>query len=302
MLRSLVGSEMCIRDRYQRRVRGTLIDRFMAQSMKSVLGPLAAMASCWLLRRWSSGGSGRAPMVLWSSLRSNFAARVRYTIYANRLEKHVVIKNPGGKEGSVGGGACSLPAATTAEDDTFMRAVRARNAIGKIPLLVLPDGAAIPESQIIVEFLERRFESPAKLLPHDPESAARAQLVARIHDVYMGSHFLPCLFRELSPEQTELGLRWIHHALDALEGLHPGGERFFVQDRVTVADIAVAPTVVYMLVSGEKLKGGTPFFNRPKLKDWWACMMRDVVWQRVYAEMESMFPQNTEEHMFCGRV
>ena len=32
------------------------------------------------------------------------------------------------------------------------------------------------------------------------------------------------------------------------------------------------------------------------------CMMDDPTWKRVYAEMETMFPANTDAHMFSGRV
>eukprot|EP00656_Telonema_subtile_P020456 TRINITY_DN21578_c0_g1_i2.p1 TRINITY_DN21578_c0_g1~~TRINITY_DN21578_c0_g1_i2.p1 ORF type:complete len:291 (-),score=53.07 TRINITY_DN21578_c0_g1_i2:105-977(-) len=241
-------------------------------------------------------------LILFSSPRSNFAGRVRYVVYHHALEDAIQINEPGSSEGSVGGGATSLPAEEVSADDCYMQRVREHNRIGKIPLLLLEDGRALPESQIIVEYLDQRFGVKSPLVPTDPAARAQAQLVARIHDVYMGSHFLPTLFRELSAEQTQIGLKWIENALDTLEGLHPGGETFFVNDRVSVADIGLAPTVVYMLVSGEKLRGGSPFHDRPCLKQWWACMMKDSVWLRVYKEMEKVFPENCEAHMFSGRV
>jgi glutathione S-transferase len=190
-----------------------------------------------------------------------------------------------------------------------MRTVREKNPLGKIPLLVLEDGTALPESQIIVEYLEERFaDRGASLVPEDTAQRARARLVARVHDVYMGSHFLPVLFRTLSEEQTSIGLRWIETALDMLEGEHPGGERFFVGDTVSIADVALAPTIVYMLEGngevGARLGGGEgPFYERPNLKAWWKCMMRDTTWLRVYEEMATMFPRNNPEaHMFSGQV
>eukprot|EP00658_Telonema_sp_P-2_P000266 TRINITY_DN10096_c0_g2_i12.p2 TRINITY_DN10096_c0_g2~~TRINITY_DN10096_c0_g2_i12.p2 ORF type:complete len:175 (-),score=61.06 TRINITY_DN10096_c0_g2_i12:781-1305(-) len=41
MLRSLVGSEMCIRDRYQRRVRGTLTVSTMASTLRFITKPMS---------------------------------------------------------------------------------------------------------------------------------------------------------------------------------------------------------------------------------------------------------------------
>lgn len=240
-------------------------------------------------------------MLLFTSHRSNFAARVRYAVYAKGLENMVKMVSPPSNEGSVGGGATSLPGAVSS-DDSYMQAVREKNKIGKIPLLVLEDGSSIPESQIIVEYLEDRFDGGPSLLPTEPADRARARLVARLHDCYMGSHFLPVLFRELSEEQTSIGLRWIEHALDTLDEMHPGGERFFVGDGVSVADIGLAPTIVYMLARGDKLRGGTPFHERPNLAGWWRRMMDDATWQRVHAEMQTMAPENTDAHMFSGRV
>lgn len=227
-------------------------------------------------------------------------------MYKLGLEDVVEIVTPPDNQGAVGGGATSLPSQSIKDDDSFMRAVRAANDIGKIPVLLLEDQTPLAESQIIVEYLCHRYEAldEGGLLPSDPAERARAQLIARLHDVYMGSHFLPTLFRDnLSEEQTSIGLRWIETALDAIEGLHPGGEAFFVGGRITVADIGLAPTIVYMLVRGHKLQDGSPFCHRPKLASWWKRMMAEPTWRRCYAEMEAMTPANNPDgHMFSGRV
>src|SRR5512138_1691327 len=52
------------------------------------------------------------------------------------------------------------------------------NPAGGVPVLVLDDGAAIPESIVILQYLEDRFpEHP--ILPADPLARARARL---LHD------------------------------------------------------------------------------------------------------------------------
>ena len=284
----------------------------MNRSPTVAVAAALATAGCFALlvrggiRRPKSSKSSK--LTLLSSPRSNFATRARFAVYYLGLEDTVDIVTPPDGEGSVGGGATSLPAETVHDDDSFMRTVRTVNKIGKIPVLLLEDGTALPESQIIVEYLCHRFEAGSgdggRLLPSDPAERARAQLVVRLHDVYMGSHFLPTLFRDnLSAEQTAIGLKWIETALDALEDLHPGGEAFFVGGGVTVADIGLAPTVVYMLVRGHKLNGGGPFTGRPRLASWWRRMMAEPTWRRCYAEMDAMSPtRNPTGHMFSGRV
>lgn len=254
-------------------------------------------------QRLRSDAAPSEQLTLYTSHRSNFAARARYVVYSKGLEDVVKLVGPPAGEGAVGGGATSLPADSVGDDDGYMQRVRTHNRIGKIPLLVLADGSSLPESQIIVEYLDERFAGRGpSLLPTDPADRARARLVARIHDVYMGSHFLPVLFRELSEEQTAVGLKWIETALDTLEGLHPGGEAFFVGGQPSVADIGLAPTIVYMLERGGKLAGGSPFGGRPKLAGWWQRMLKDAAWQKVHAEMETMSERNTDAHMFSGRV
>jgi glutathione S-transferase len=290
-----------------------------ARSGVAVAFGLLATAGClWqLARRYHPQQQQRTQkpprrkLVLISSPRSNFATRVRYVVYKLGLEDCVEIITPLENQGAIGGGATSLPSPSIKDDDSFMRTVKAANAIDKIPVLLLEDETPLAESQIIVEYLCHRFESSeggdegkGALLPSDPAERARAQLVARLHDVYMGSHFLPTLFRDnLSEEQASIGLRWIETALDTIEGLHPGGEEFFVGNDVTVADIGLAPTVVYMLVRGDKLKGGSPFASRPRLASWCKRMMAEPTWQRCYAEMDAMSPANNPDgHMFSGRV
>jgi len=132
--------------------------------------------------------------------------------------------------------------------------------------------------------------------------------VARMHDLYMGSHFLPVLFRreKISAEQFETGQKWINKTLDALEHLRtttppPGYSYFWGGDAVSLADISLAPTFVYLLLCEENLKirkDDSLFGGRPFLQQWWLFLNNnDKIWQRIYKEMMS-----TKHDMFSGRV
>ena len=97
-------------------------------------------------------------MRLYSFELSPYAARARLAVYRKGLDVEIVEPPEGGPAGE---------------------AYRAINPLGKVPALVLDDGTVIPESAVIVEYLEDRFPT-ASLLPRAPEDRARARLIARV--------------------------------------------------------------------------------------------------------------------------
>ena len=94
---------------------------------------------------------------------SPFAARCRIAIRKKGLPVELVPPPEGG-----------------ARSDAY----RLLNPLAKIPALVLGDGAVIPESEVILEYLEDAFPEPP-LRPSLPEARARMRLLARIADLYL---------------------------------------------------------------------------------------------------------------------
>jgi glutathione S-transferase len=95
------------------------------------------------------------------------------------------------------------------------------NASGKVP--VLDDGFALPESAVIMEYLEERYPEPP-LLPADSSARARARLQVFRFDELLGDDYYA--FRR--GDRNELDRR-----LEAL----PVGDSLFV-------DFAFAPWVI----------------------------------------------------------
>lgn len=95
------------------------------------------------------------------------------------------------------------------------------NPVGKVP--VLDDGFILPESAVIMEYLDERYAQPS-LLPADPSARARARLHVFRFDELLGDDYYA--FRR--GEENELAAR-----LDAL----PVGSDLFT-------DVAFAPWVI----------------------------------------------------------
>ena len=95
------------------------------------------------------------------------------------------------------------------------------NPSGKVP--VLNDGFVLPESAVIMEYLEDRYPDPA-LLPADPAARAEARLAVFRFDDLLGDDYYA--FRRGEPNELEA-------RLDAL----PAGVSLF-------SDVAFAPWVI----------------------------------------------------------
>src|SRR6266851_9652113 len=74
------------------------------------------------------------------------------------------------------------------------------NPLGKIPCLDA-DGTIIPESEVINEYLEEKYPSPA-LMPKSPEARAKVRLMSRFHDLYLEPP-LRALFPQMNPKTRD---------------------------------------------------------------------------------------------------
>jgi len=108
---------------------------------------------------------------------------------------------------------------------------------GAVPVLVV-DGEVIPESLVILQYLEDRFpETP--LLPPEPAARARARLLADRVTAALG----PAGYRLArgTPEERPAAEAAVREALRALEPQVPGAG--FLLGAFSLADVAIAPFV-----------------------------------------------------------
>ncbi len=114
----------------------------------------------------------------------------------------------------------------------------ALNPAGGVPVLVV-DGAAIPDSSAILQYLEDRFPEPA-LLPRDDRARRDAWA---LHD-RVNALLAPCIVKVLrgNAEEKRQAGHALRSAFDALEKEMP--DEGYLLGSFSVADIALASFVM----------------------------------------------------------
>ena len=206
-------------------------------------------------------------MKLYSILASPFAARVRAAIYAKNLDVQIISPPPDWR--------------TSAE-------YRKLNPLVRIPVLILDDGSSLPESGVIVEYLEDSFPE-VPLRPHDAAERARVRLVTQVAELYVQTAMSP-LFRLFDTKDRdaaaiEAQIVKFDATLRQLNDLLRPGE-YAVGNRLTTADLWLAPQ--RMMLGGLMAWSG-----RTELLDGYNALTayadlarRDPFLNRVWQEME----------------
>lgn len=200
---------------------------------------------------------------------SNNGARVRYVLYKKGLEATVDIVAPA----TIGG----------LKSETYLEL----NPQGKMPLLVLPNGLALPESQVIESYILDKYkgQGPDLIPSSTPEARAIAALATRILDVYICS-IQGCMYKEMPVEQRKTQLAAINYQLDVLEKIFVGP--FVAGNELSYADSALLPTFVFFNHILPRHYGwGSIFTGRPKLQTWWNAMSKDDCGSRIISEIEN---------------
>ena len=148
--------------------------------------------------------------------------------------------------------------------ETRSDAFLAMNANGRVPLLELPDGRHLPESNAILWYLA----AGSDLIPDDDYAAAEVLrwmfFEQYSHEPFIAVSRFIMKYLESPPErQAELDGKQSggYHALEVMER-QLAGHSFIAEDRFTVADIAL---YAYTHVAHE---GGFSLRSYPSINDW----------------------------------
>ena len=226
--------------------------------------------------------------VLFDRLSSNNAARLRLWI---------LLKDR----------ATDFEVRLTRHEDQSSEGFLRLNPLGKVPLLVLPDGTSLPESGVILQYLEDKYPQDPVLVPATPEDRAHMRLVMQVHDLYLASpngsqpgftHTQGGMY--LGPQATQgspagrvidrptraAKLAEIWKQLDVLEGLLRSP--FFCGGQMTLADLTVYPTFVFFrFMLPHVFRWPDVFHGRPKLRQWVADMEQDPHVRTVQVQLQA---------------
>jgi glutathione S-transferase len=157
--------------------------------------------------------------------------------------------------------------------------------IGKFP--VLSDdarGLTVPESSIIIKYLDRRYPGPTRFIPADPELALQTRLRDRFYDLYVHLPMQKIMTDRLRPpdkrdphgvEEATAQLRTSYVMIEQQMAVATWamGEAF------TLADCAAAPALFYgnMAVPfGDDHKNLRAYFERLKARPPFARVMKEA--------------------------
>jgi glutathione S-transferase len=170
-------------------------------------------------------------MTLYQGDLSPFAARVRIQVRAKNI--------PGIEFASAPGGTGSAE-------------FRRINPTGKIPVLMV-DGVALPESQVICDYLEDRYPTPP-LWPADLLLRAQARLIVRATDLYVcGPMFQTTAHasrRSRDQGFVDARLAELKHGLGCIDTYRSksgrAGGQYAIGSSLTLADATLAPALFFV--------------------------------------------------------
>lgn len=167
--------------------------------------------------------------------------------------------------------------------------------IGKFP--VLQDdarGETIPESSIVIEYLDRHYPGPTRFIPDDSGQALQSRLRDRFYDLYVHLPMQKIMLDRLRPE----GSKDPHGVEDARAQLRTSYAMIEQQmakggwaagDHFSLADCAAAPALFYGSM-------GVPFGEAEKnLAGYFARLKARFSFARVLKEAEPYFSMLPKE-------
>ena len=121
---------------------------------------------------------------------------------------------------------------------------------GKVPLLVRDDGRMIPESTIILEYIDSAFEQGPVLIPRDTELGRRTRFMDRMCDLYLNDPVVSLIFESWKPE-AERDAALISKSSERIGMMYRfmddqlGKSGYLAGDTFTMADCSAMPVLFY---------------------------------------------------------
>ncbi|MGA0600056.1 glutathione S-transferase family protein [Caulobacter sp. KR2-114] len=121
----------------------------------------------------------------------------------------------------------------------------------KMPLLKdEARGQAIPESSIIIEYLDQHYRGPVRLIPDDPDAARQVRLADRFWDLHVHQHMQAIVNAALRPDDAKdpYGVAQARGKLDLAYDMieaDMANRTWAAGDAFSLADCAAGPALFY---------------------------------------------------------
>jgi glutathione S-transferase len=137
-------------------------------------------------------------------------------------------------------------------DEGERTALRKLWPIGKFPVLHdAARGETIPESSVIIEYLDRHYPGRTRFIPQDGEQAREARRRDRVFDLYLHLPMQKIIGDRLRPEGSKdpHGVEEARATADTALGMieqEMGSRHWAIGEAFTIADCAAAPPLFYL--------------------------------------------------------
>lgn len=166
--------------------------------------------------------------------------------------------------------------------------------VGKFPVLLdEAAGRVIPESSIIIEYLDQHFPGATRFIPADSDLAREARLMDRFFDNYVMQPQGRLVFEVIRPEDAKdpFGVaearRTLEMAYGLLEETLADGRPWAAGEAYSMADCAASPALFY----AQRCQA---WGDRPRLRAYYDRLESRPSFARVLMEAEPYM------HMFPG--
>lgn len=162
--------------------------------------------------------------------------------------------------------------------------------VGKIPVLFdAKTQRVIPETSIIIEYLQENYPGPITLLPHDQEARLEARLWDRFFDLYVNTPMGKIVTDRIRPEGTSdtHGVTEARATLTTAYRMIEGqmsAHDWAIGNDFTLADCAATPALFYASIVHPFGEG------HPYLADYLDRLLARPSVKRVIAEARPFFP------------
>jgi len=157
--------------------------------------------------------------------------------------------------------------------------------MGKVPFLRIEEkNWSVPESSIIIEYIDRHYPGDTKLIPDDPDLARQVRMRDRFFDLYVNDPMVKIFFDGFRPEgqRDPYGVQQAKDRLDtafAMIDQEMAEKSWAMGELFSMADCAAAPALGYcrMIYPFARFKNVVGYMNR---------LAERLSFQRVLKEAE----------------